>query len=217
MQDQDNIRSGFNGTLTFGTRPALLIIDFQRGFTETELSPLASDCSSAVLATNDLIDSIRGLGPVFFTVLGYQQNLGDMGMWGKKCTSLGTLIQGTPTCEVDPRLHYDPSTDIVLQKTQASAFFGTALSALLAAHHCDSLVVAGATTSGCVRASVVDAIQYGIPPFVVQDCVADRSAAQHASNLIDMQSKYAEVVSVTSMRAMLGKLSHTRFHGDPTL
>ncbi|RZS81657.1 isochorismatase family protein [Pigmentiphaga kullae] len=206
MQDQDNIRSGFNGTLTFGHRPALLIVDFQRGFTEPALSPLASDCGAAVLATNELIDAMRGVGTVIFTLLGYQRNLSDMGAWGRKCTSLDTLIQGTPTCEIDPRLHYDPATDLVLRKTQASAFFGTPLSALLAARRCDSLIVAGATTSGCVRASVVDAMQNAFPPFVVQECVADRSAAQHASNLVDMQSKYAEVVSLARMRQMLEQL-----------
>lgn len=206
MQDKDNIRSGFNGTLQFGKRPALLVVDFQRGFTEPALSPLASDCSAAVLATNQLIDAMRGVGTVIFTLLGYQKNLSDMGAWGKKCTSLDTLIQGTPTCEVDPRLHYDAATDILLQKTQASAFFGTALPALLATRQCDSLIIAGATTSGCVRASVVDAMQNAFPPFVVEECVADRSAAQHASNLIDMQSKYAEVVSLERMLTWLNAL-----------
>jgi len=73
----------------------------------------------------------------------------------------------------------------------------------LASNRCDMLIVAGATTSGCVRASVVDAMQYGFPPFVASDCVADRSAPQHASNLIDMSSKYAEVVSSASLLAML--------------
>jgi len=206
MQDTDNIRSGFNGSLQFGQRPALLVVDFQRGFTEPALSPLASDCTSAVLATNPLIDAMRGLGPVIFTILGYAANLSDMGAWGRKCTSLDTLKRNTPACEVDPRLAYDPATDLLLHKTQASAFFGTPLAAILAANQCDSLIVVGCTTSGCVRASVVDAMQNAFPPFVVQDCAADRSAAQHTSNLIDMQSKYAEVVSLEQMLENLARL-----------
>ncbi|HWL28467.1 MAG TPA: isochorismatase family protein [Burkholderiaceae bacterium] len=206
MKDDANVRSGFNGTLRQGSKPALLVIDFQRGFTETSVSPLASDCSSAVTATNALIDGMRGLGPVIFSIVGYDANLSDMGRWGEKCGSLSTLIRGTAACELDPRLHYDSSADLILHKTQASAFFGTALAGILASAGCDMLIVAGCTTSGCVRASVVDAMQYGFPPFVVRDCVTDRSIPQHESNLIDMSSKYAEVVDIRAMLDILGAI-----------
>jgi nicotinamidase-related amidase len=199
MDDQDNIRSGFNGTLNRGRRPALLVIDLQRGFTETEVSPLASDCTGAVQATNHLIEAMRGIGPVFFTVVGYDGNFRDTGVWTQKCRSLVTLRRGSAACELDPRLAYDPAQHVIIHKTQASAFFGTPLCALLAAEGCDMLVVAGATTSGCVRASTVDAMQYGYPPFVVREAVTDRSAAQHEANLIDMNSKYADVVGLDSM------------------
>ena len=100
MQDQDNIRSGFNGTLTRGSRPALLVIDLQRGFTETQVSPLASDCTSAVQATNRLIEAMRGVGPVIFTVVGYDANFRDMGVWGQKCRSLVTLRRDSAACEL---------------------------------------------------------------------------------------------------------------------
>jgi len=196
MQDLDNRRSGFDGSLSFGQRPALLVIDFQRGFTERELSPLASDCSEAIQATNTLINAMRGAGPIIFTILGYSTNLADMGIWGRKCTSLDTLKRGTDACQIDPRLNYNNQEDLLLAKTQASAFFGTALNAILTANKCDSLIVAGCTTSGCVRATVVDAMQNAYAPFVVKECCADRSLAQHASNLIDIQSKYAEVISL---------------------
>lgn len=206
MQDQDNIRGGFGGKYALGKRPALLVIDLQRGFTETDISPLASDCTPAVAATNRLIEGMRGLGPVFFTVVGYDANFLDTGIWGQKCSSLVTLRRGSPACELDPRLAYDPAQDLIVYKNQASAFFGTSLAALLAARRCDMLVIAGATTSGCVRASTVDAMQNGFPPFVVSDAVADRSAAQHASNLVDMNSKYADVVDVDTMLANLRQL-----------
>ncbi len=203
MQDLHNRLSGFDGTLVFGQRPALLVVDFQRGFTETALSPLASDCSDAITSTNQVIDAMRGKGPIIFTILGYEPNLTDMGVWGRKCTSLDTLKRGTAACEIDPRLNYMDASDLILSKTQASAFFGTALNAILAANQCDSLIIVGCTTSGCVRASVVDAMQYAYPPFVVEECCADRSLPQHNSNLIDMQSKYAEVVGVERLLQLL--------------
>lgn len=203
MKDPFNIRGGFDGTLRPGQRPALLVIDMQRGFTEPALSPLASECGEAVLATRRLVDAFRGRGPVIFTVVGYDANLADVGIWIDKCSALRTQIRGTPACELDPRLGYQPDTDLIVHKNQASAFFGTSLSTILAAARCDMLVVAGCTTSGCVRASVVDALQNGYPPFVVRDCVADRSAAQHESNLVDMHSKYAEVVSLDALLALL--------------
>ncbi len=206
MQDQDNLRSGFNGNHAPGRRPALLVIDLQRGFTEPAVSPLASDCTHAVEATNALIGAMRGVGPVLFTIVGYGQNPLEMGVWRNKCSSLDTLRLGTPACALDPRLAYDPSQDVVLYKTQASGFFGTPLASMLAAHQCDMLLVAGATTSGCVRASAVDALQNGFPPFVVREAVADRSAAQHASNLVDLQSKYAEVVQLDTMLRTLSAL-----------
>ncbi|SHI17827.1 isochorismatase family protein [Pollutimonas bauzanensis] len=207
MKDQANVLSGFNGVLAPGVKPALLVIDFQRGFTEAGVSPLASDCSAAIASTNRLIAALRETGPVIFTVVGYSANYADIGCWMQKCQSLSTLVRGTAACELDPRLDFDAQRDLILHKTQASAFFGTALPGILAAAHCDMLVVAGCTTSGCVRASVVDAMQYGFPPFVVRDCVTDRSAAQHESNLIDMSSKYAEVVAIDAMLAELGSIA----------
>lgn len=204
MNDKDNVKSGFNGTLAWGRSPALLVVDFQRGFTEPAVSPLASDCSGAVLATNKLIAAMRKVGPVIFTIVGYEANLRDMGPWGEKGGTLNTLVRNTPACELDPRLDYDPQADTIVHKTQASAFFGTPLAAILAGRQCDTVVVAGCTTSGCVRASVVDAMQNGFRPFVARECVADRSAAQHESNLIDMQAKYAEVWGLEEVLARLG-------------
>ncbi|CAM5217954.1 Nicotinamidase-related amidase OS=Castellaniella defragrans OX=75697 GN=HNR28_000994 PE=4 SV=1 [Castellaniella defragrans] len=206
MRDEANFQGGFDGTLQPGTRPTLLVVDLQRGFTEVGLSPLASNCDQAVASTNELIASMRGVGDVIFTVISYAPNLQDMGCWGRKSSSLSTLVAGTAACELDPRLDYDPARDIVLHKKQASAFFGTPLAGILAARLCDMVVVTGATTSGCVRASVVDAMQYGFPPFVVAQGVADRSSAQHASNLVDMSSKYAEVVDLPDMVAILSRI-----------
>lgn len=206
MTDLANASSGFYGSLELGDRPALLVIDFQRGFTQEGLTPLASDCDAAVLATRRLIQAMRGIGPIFFTIIGFDENMQDAGRWPEKCPSLNTLVRGSAACELDDRLHYASESDTILYKTQASAFFGTPLAGMLTAKKCDTLIVAGATTSGCVRASVVDAMQLGFAPFVVRDCVADRSAAQHQSNLIDMESKYAQVVSLDGLLPLLAAL-----------
>lgn len=206
MKDQDNIASGFNGVLRKGSRPALLVIDYQRAFTETDLSPLASPSESQLESTNRLIDAMRGLGPVLFTIVAYEDNGRDAGLWLQKNPGLAALRRGSPQSTLDPRLNYDPGQDVVIYKTQASAFFGTPLAALLARDGIDMLIVAGVTTSGCVRASVVDALQNGFAPFVVEEAIGDRSAAQHHSNLIDMQSKYAEVVSLAEALEHLGTL-----------
>ena len=202
MSDQANLQSGFGGALAIGQRPALLVVDFQRGFTEPSLSPLASDCSQAIAATNQLIRAIRPHGPVIFTVCSYSTSLQDSGLWHKKCPTLATLARGTAACELDPSIASE-SQDLVSEKTQASAFFGTPVAGILTSMSIDTLYVAGCTTSGCIRASVVDAMQHGFPPFVVEEACTDRSKCQHDSNIIDMRDKYAEVVDLaTALRQL---------------
>lgn len=203
VKDAANAASGFYGSLTPGRKPALLVVDFQLGFTDIEVSPLASDCSAAVMATAKLIAAARPGVPVIFSVVGYDVPMLEAGVWREKCSSLETLRRGSRAVEIDPRLGFDPSRDTLLVKAQASAFFGTPLASLLAAGGYDTLLVTGCTTSGCVRASAVDAIQYGFRPFVVRDCVADRSPEQHMSNLVDLQSKYSEVVGAQEAVRML--------------
>ncbi|NYT25023.1 isochorismatase family protein [Alcaligenaceae bacterium] len=203
--DSANTAGGFYGSLEFGSRPALLIIDFQRGFTEAGLTPLAADCGTAIAALNRLIAAYRGKGPIFHTVVAYRNPVIEAGPFLKKCGSLVTLIDGSPPCEIDPRIDFVEGEDLVIRKTQASAFHGTHLNSLLSAHGCDTLIVTGCTTSGCVRASAVDAMQNGYAPFVVSDCVSDRSREQHESNLIDLQSKYAQVCGSEALIALLSR------------
>jgi len=202
MSDADNRRSGFGGALVLGERPALLIVDFQRGFTDPTINPLAADCASALAATNRLMAAMRPLGPVLLSVCSYAPDLRDAGLWGQKCPTLATLRRGSAACEIDPRLSIR-TEDLVFEKTQASAFFGTPLAGILASRRIDTLYVAGCTTSGCVRASVVDALAHGFAPVVVESACSDRSARQHASNLIDMHDKYAEVVDLDQALSLL--------------
>lgn len=203
IRDEANAASGFYGSLKPGRKPALLVIDYQLGFTDVLVSPLASECSASVEATARLVAAARSVAPVIFTAVGYDAPMLEAGVWREKCSSLETLIRGSRAVEIDPRLGFDPKRDALLVKAQASAFFGTPLASLLAAGGYDTLLVAGCTTSGCVRASVVDAIQHGFRPFVVRDCVADRSAEQHESNLVDMQSKYSEVIGLSEAIGMI--------------
>jgi len=208
MKDSANQAGGFVGKFEAGSRPALLVIDFQRGMTDTSVSTMGSDCTQAIAATNKIIKAARERGPVIFTACSYHSHAMDAGAFLKKCPELSSFVHGSAACELDPRLDYDRERDMLLYKTQASAFFGTPLSAILASISCNMLLVAGCSTSGCVRASVVDALQLSFPPFVIEECVTDRSAAQHRSNLIDMADKYANLVSLDEMKKILEEMKN---------
>ncbi|HSF61790.1 MAG TPA: isochorismatase family protein [Gaiellaceae bacterium] len=190
---------GFHGRAGFGSRPALVVIDVNVGFTSPE-SPLVCDLEEVVAAIRTLLGEARQAGiPVVFTTVSYTD--GDKrtaAAFLDKIPALLTLEAGSPWVEIDPRIA--PREDEpVLNKLFASAFFGTALSSLLAANGCDSLIVTGASTSGCVRATVVDAIQHGYRPIVPREAVGDRNPDAHAANLYDIDTKYGDVVSLAEV------------------
>ena len=114
-------------------------------------------------------------------------------------------MAGSHAVQIDARLGLQPG-DTLITKQFASAFFGTALSSLLAAEGCDTVLVTGATTSGCVRATAVDADQHGYRPIVPRDCVGDRAQAPHEANLFDIQQKYGDVVDLDAALAAVGAL-----------
>jgi maleamate amidohydrolase len=180
-------------TLTLGTRPALLVVDFSRGFTDPA-SPLGADMTAAVTATRRVLDVARERGrPVVYTTFGFSANLGDAGIWLQKSPAAAGLVLGSEAVEIDPRL--GPRDDEpVIAKQGASAFFGTNLGSVLVARRVDTVILCGATTSGCVRATAVDLFQLGFPALVPRDCVADRADAPHEANLFDIHAKYADVV-----------------------
>ena len=193
--DQANRLGGFYGDLEVGSCPALLVVDFQKGFTQPRLSTLAGEFDDAINATRSIISNVRGKMPIIFTICGYRSQL-EAGRWIEKCSALEDLILGTEACELDPRLPVNlESGDLLIFKQMPSAFFGTSLCSTLNFIGVDTVFIAGCTTSGCVRASVVDALQCGFGPFVIEDACADRSVTQHESNLVDMESKYAQLVS----------------------
>ena len=181
--------------VTMGERPAVLVVDFSCGFTDPECA-LGSDLSAEVEATRRLLDAARAKGlPVIFTTIGYEPSLKDGGLWLQKVPTLGDLQVGGRWVEIDPRLEPREDETIVLKKG-ASAFFGTNLATVLVTQGIDSVVLCGATTSGCIRATAIDLLQYGFPAMVPRECVGDRAQAPHEANLFDIQAKYADVVSL---------------------
>ena len=189
-------------SVTVGSRPAVLVVDFSCGFTDPECT-LGSDMTEAVEATKRLLDAVRAKGlPVVFTTIGFEPSLKDGGLWLQKVPALGDLQIGGKWVEIDPRLEPRDDETIVMKKG-ASGFFGTNLASILVAQGVDSVVLCGATTSGCIRATAVDLLQYGWPTIVPRECVADRARAPHEANLFDIQAKYADVVPVEDALAYL--------------
>jgi maleamate amidohydrolase len=204
--------AGFHGTVGLGRRPALIVVDVNRGFTDPE-SPLVCDLDDVVAAIRRLLDVCRAAGiPVVYTTVSYDEGgKQTAAAFIDKIPALLTLEAGTRWVEIDARI--TPRDDEpVLNKLFASAFFGTALSSFLTANGCDSLIVTGASTSGCVRATVVDALQHGYRPIVPREAVGDRNPEAHAANLYDIETKYGDAVSVDDVIAQLEELvvTHAR-------
>ncbi len=188
-------QSGFSSRVGFGECPALLVIDFIKGFTDTAC-PLGSNLDKEVEATKRLLDEFRCRKlPVHFTTTAYDEEMVSAGVFVKKVPSLSHLKFGSKWIETDERLK-PIAGEVVWIKQYASAFFGTSLASALTAQKVDTLVVTGCTTSGCVRASAVDSCQHGFRTNVVKDCVGDRSKPAHEANLFDLDAKYADVVSL---------------------
>lgn len=186
---------GFGLKIGYGDRPALIVIDLVRGFTDPQ-KPLGADLSMQLTETRRLLDAARRADiTVYYTTVSYEgRDMQDAGIWAKKMAGLMTLRAGQPEVEVDPSLGRLPDEPVITKK-YASAFFGTDLLARLNSLRIDTLLIAGCTTSGCVRATAVDAVQNGLRPMVVGEAVGDRSQAAHEQSLFDLQAKYADVVS----------------------
>ena len=193
---------GLAGRVGFGRRPAVVVVDFITGFTDL-LSPLGSSLEPQLDATSRLLEVARARAlPIFFTTTVYQDDLVDAGLFPRKVPSLSILTRTSPWIAVDPRLERLES-EPVIEKRYASAFFGTHLASTLTASGTDTLIVTGCTTSGCVRATVVDALQHGFRAIVPPECVGDRSPEQHAANLVDMDGKYGDVVDLQAVISYL--------------
>ncbi len=193
--------------LGFGKKPALIVVDFQLGFTVPEQSPLAGDLGAEVAATNELIAAARKKDiPVIFTVVGYDPHRqDDAGLWPEKAPSLRMLTIGSDLVKLDPRLNQEPG-DLVITKKYASGFFGTYLASTLTMQSVDTAIVTGCTTSGCVRATVMDALANGFRPIVPIECVGDRAQEPHQANLFDIGAKYGDVMPLQEVLEYLEQL-----------
>ncbi|HGM5288565.1 isochorismatase family protein [Serratia ureilytica] len=191
----DNYRGVWGQRIGFGRRPALLAIDFMQAYT-TEGAPLfAPGVVSAVEESRELLACARRTGvPVIHTHIRYHAgHFADGGLWVKKAPVMKDMVAGNPLAAFCPPVA--PLADeVVLSKQYASAFFGTALAPLLVAQGIDTLLMIGCSTSGCIRASAVDAVQHGFRAMVVRECVGDRHPGPHEANLFDIDSKYGDVV-----------------------
>lgn len=204
----DYRRKGLAHRMGFGDRPALLVVDFINGFTDPS-TPLGGELSEEVAATKDLLSAFRRLNlPVAYTTIAYEPDLRDAGMWMRKVPALSILKRGTAMVDVDSRIPPAPG-EPVIEKKFASAFFGTDLDRRLKGQGVDTVIMTGCTTSGCIRASAIDAIQYGYYCGVVGEAVGDRATGPHESNLFDIDAKYGDVVSGADVLKYLDGLGVT--------
>ena len=197
-----NYSSAFDGHLPFGQRPALLIVDFVMAYLDPG-SPLYAGVEDALASNVRLLEAARQRNiPVYFTNVVYAPGGADGGLFYRKIPALKMFDAGSPMGEFPPELQ--PRQDeIVVSKQYASAFFGTRLAELLNAQGIDCLLISGLSTSGCVRATALDALQYGFAPFVVREACGDRHPGPHEASLFDLQAKYAEVITENEAKRLL--------------
>ena len=200
----DSYAQAFDGHLQPGRKPGLLLVDMVTAYLEPA-SPLYCETAAAAIASAArLAAAARAAGrPVFFTNVEYEPGGADGGLFYRKIPVLTVFDRGSSLGAFPPAL--EPQTgDAVVTKQYPSAFFGTGLAEQLAETEIDTLVIGGFSTSGCVRASALDAMQYGYAPFVVREACADRHEQPHEQNLFDLQAKYAEVIDEARALAILG-------------
>lgn len=192
----DYAGAGFGGTLEWGNTPAVLVVDVCRAYVDTA-SPLYAGVEEAVASAGRLVAAARRAGaPVVFTRVEYQPGGADGGQFFRKVPALACFERGNPLGDFldDPA---PAAGEVVVTKQYASAFFGTSLASTLVSMGVDTVLVCGLSTSGCVRASALDALQHGFVPVVVADACGDRHPDPHWANLFDLAQKYATVLSET--------------------
>ncbi|MCC5870394.1 MAG: isochorismatase family protein [Gammaproteobacteria bacterium] len=204
--EADYAAAGFGGNLPLGTRPALVVIDFVQAYLVPE-SPLYAGVETAREHCVQLLAGARKAGvPVLHTNVVFTPGGVDGGVFFRKVKALRAFEQGSPMGAFAEGL--EPiAGEPVISKQYASAFFGTSLASTLTALGVDTVLIAGLSTSGCVRASTVDAMQHGFIPVVVREAVGDRDPGPHEANLFDLQAKYAEVKTLAEVLAYLDGLT----------
>lgn len=192
-------------SLGLGQRPALLLVDMIRGFTDPAC-PLGSACAPVIAANAQLLAAFRAARlPVLFTTVVYHR-AEQARVFRQRIAALNLLTPDSIWVKVDAALA-PQAGEPVIEKQWASSFFGTDLAARLRAAGADSLVVTGLTTSGCVRATVVDGLQHDYPVVVPREAVGDRNPEAHAANLFDLHAKYADVLGLDEVLTAVARLA----------
>ena len=206
---QQNYKGAFDGSLGFGERPALILIDFVEAYFD-ESSPLYAGVDDALDSALRIRDAARGAAiPVFYTNVVYHDGGADGGIFFRKVPALEVFIAGNPLGAWPNGLEPGEG-EYVISKQYPSAFFGTSLAATLTASGIDTLIITGLTTSGCIRATCIDAVSSGFIPIVVADACGDRHESPHEANLFDMNAKYADVVDEPVVVRYLEALASAR-------
>ena len=189
---QQNYKGAFDGNLGFGNKPALILSDFVEAYFADD-SPLYAGVEDALDSALRVRKAARDAGiPVIYTNVVYQTG-DDGGVFFRKVPALKVFMEGNPLGAWPAGLE-PASGELVISKQYASAFFGTSLAATLTANGVDTLIITGVTTSGCIRATCIDAVSHGFIPIIVADACGDRHEAPHEANLFDMNAKYGDVV-----------------------
>ena len=211
-QDMESFfrQRGFGRTIGFGERPAVIVIDIIGAFTNPDM-PLGANLDKVIEQTNRILAPARAANlPIFFSSVAYEdKDLRDAGIWAIKMAGVMTLRAGTPEVEADPRLGRRVGEPLIVKK-YASVFFGTDLITRLHTLKIDTLILTGCTTSGCVRATAVDGLQYGFRVMVAREAVGDRAQPAHEQSLFDLNAKYADVVPVDDVLTYLSKFPNPR-------
>lgn len=189
----ENYKKAYDNTLGFGKSPALILVDFVQGYFDKDCE-LFADVQAELESALRIVDKARAADiPVIYTNVAYQSPM-QGGVFFKKAKPLKNFIAGSPMGAWPAGLQ-PADGEIVVTKQYPSAFFGTSLASMLNAAGVDSLIITGLTTSGCIRATCIDACSYGFIPIIVADACGDRHPDPHNANLFDMHAKYGDVIS----------------------
>ena len=200
---EDYRQAGFSNRLGFGEHPALVVVDFCQAYLDPD-SPLYAGVEDAREACIRILAAARNAQiPVLHTRVEFQPGGADGGIFFRKVAALECFVRGNPLGEYGDGL--EPADDeVVVVKQYASGFFGTSLASTLTSLGVDTLIITGVSTSGCVRATALDACQHGFVPIVVRDACGDRDQRVHEANLFDLDAKYADVVSEQEVLEWMG-------------
>jgi maleamate amidohydrolase len=204
---EDNYTGVFDGKVGFGRNPAVVVIDFTLAYTTPGSPFFAEGVVRAVADTVPLLQAARAAGiPVIHTKVMYHPSGTDGGWFVRKVPALRKLVPGEPLAEIDPKVA-PLAEEVVITKQYPSPFFGTPLAPMLATLGVDTLILAGCSTSGCVRAGALDGVQHGYRVIVPRECVGDRHDGPHDANLFDINAKYGDVVGRDEVIQYLANLA----------